>query len=181
MDIPAELVATLEDYQLKATPFPILPPPSGEHHRQTILRTGNSAPGVDGLPFAALRVISHKSADLLSWMLEDIMSEQPDLRPPQQLLVWIPKNDIGEYADNFRSLGMPNAWGRTLSASIYAYIANTIKGLLHPAQALLNDFREPQCNFLDIQNLLDLLTDGKRLTGALLTDLEKAFEYVHPD
>ena len=121
------------------------------------------------------------SRAISSWILEDILSEHPDLRPPQQLLVWIPKNERGEYADNFRPLGMPNAWGRTLSASIYSHISNTVKGLLHPAQALLNDFREPQGNFLDIQNLLDLVTNGRRLTGALLTDLEKTFEYVHPD
>jgi hypothetical protein len=180
-DLPTHLLSTLEDYQRHATPFPMLPPPSSEHHRQTILRTGNSAPGVDGLPFAALRVLPGKSAELLTWMLEDILVEEPDLRPPQQLLVWIPKNDIGEYADNFRPLGMPNAIGRTLSASIYSYVASTVKELLHPAQALLNDFREPQGNFLDIQNLLDVITDGKTLSGALLTDLEKAFEYVHPD
>jgi hypothetical protein len=51
--------------------------------------------------------------------------------------------------------------------------------MLHPAQALLNTFREPQGNFSTMQDFLFHRHTHVHL-GVLLTDLQKAFEYVHP-
>ena len=50
-------------------------------------------------------------------------------------------------------------------------------GFLHPAQALLNLSREPQFNYLEIQNLLD---NPSQQSSVLLSDLAKAFERVNP-
>ena len=75
--------------------------------------------------------------------------------PHLQSLVFIPKADQGEYADNYRPLGLPNTCDRILDRSIYSPFSHCLLGALHPAQALLNLFREPQFNYLDIQHFLD--------------------------
>ena len=48
---------------------------------------------------------------------------------------------------------------------------------MHPAQALLHIFREPQFNYLEVQSLLD---DPAHQSSVLLSDLAKAFEGVNP-
>ena len=48
---------------------------------------------------------------------------------------------------------------------------------LHPAQALLNMFREPQYNYLEVQDFLNFSQEER---AVLLSDLAKAFERVNP-
>ena len=97
--------------------------------------------------------------------------------PPLQSLVFIPKADKGDYADNYRPLGLPNTCDRLIDRAAYSQFAPTLVGYLHPAQALLNIFREPQANFLTVQHFLDQTsTPG----SVLLSDLAKAFERVNP-
>ena len=48
---------------------------------------------------------------------------------------------------------------------------------LHPAQALLNIFREPQYNYLEVQDFLNCSHEER---AVLLSDLAKAFERVNP-
>ena len=71
---------------------------------------------------------------------------------------------------------------RLLAAGVYYHLVSLIPSLLHPSQALLNVFREPQANFSDAQDFLTA-SDAKntRLGGVLLTDFVKAFELVNPD
>ena len=75
--------------------------------------------------------------------------------PPLQSLVFIPKADKGDYADNYRPLGLPNTCDRLIDRAAYTQFAPSLVGYLHPAQALLNTFREPQANFLTVQQFLD--------------------------
>ena len=97
--------------------------------------------------------------------------------PPLQSLVFIPKADKGDYADNYRPLGLPYTCDRLIDRAAYSQFAPTLVGYLHPAQALLNTFREPQANFLTVQQFLDqTATPG----SVLLSDLAKAFERVNP-
>ena len=60
------------------------------------------------MPYAAYRVIPDLSAQLLNNLLEQSIISPTRVRKPQQLLVWIPKADAGQYADNWRPLGMPH-------------------------------------------------------------------------
>ena len=48
---------------------------------------------------------------------------------------------------------------------------------LHPAQALLNLFRESQYNYLEVQDFLNCPHEER---AVLLSDLAKAFERVYP-
>ena len=54
---------------------------------------------------------------------------------------------------------------------------SALRGSLHPSQTLVNIFREPQGNFLDMQTYLG---DRARPYFVLLSDLAKAFERVNP-
>ena len=88
--------------------------------------------------------------------------------PPLQSLVFIPKADQGEYADNYRPLGLPNTCDRILDRSVYSPFSHCLLGALHLAQALLNLFRELQFNYLDIQHFLD---NAMHLHSVLLSEL----------
>ena len=95
--------------------------------------------------------------------------------------MWIPKALAGLNADNWRPLGLPTTFLRILSASIYNKMQQTIIGMLHPSQALLNDFREPQGNFMDAHKALrSKSSKGSALVVVALTDYMKAFEIVNP-
>ena len=76
---------------------------------------------------------------------------------------------------------MPTTFLRVLSAAIYNKMQAKIVGLLHPSQALLNDFREPQGNFLDAHKALRQRHDpNSPVVTVALTDYMKAFEIVNP-
>ena len=111
--------------------------------------------------------------------LHTVCHRPSTLRVPNQLLVWIPKAEVGILPDNWRPLGMPSTFLRMIAAGVYYYLVATVKDVLHPSQALLNNFREPQGNFIDVD--LHLHNFYENNPGVLVTDFVKAFEYVNPD
>ena len=96
--------------------------------------------------------------------------------PPMQVGVWIPKAKAGPTADHFRPLGMPNTIDRLVDGSIAAYIMRHTAHLMHPSQAVMSYFKEPQKAVSCIQRILD----GDSSACVLLADLSKAFERVNP-
>jgi len=115
-------------------------------------------------------------------LLGDICDSSAPVRAPAPLLVWIPKADAGTKADNWRPLGMPSTFLRTFAAAMYVHTANTLPTLLHPAQALLNTFREPQGNYQDsLAHLWQRPPNRAQLSTILITDFMKAFEMINPD
>ena len=97
-------------------------------------------------------------------------------------MAWIPKAEGGDNPDNWRPLGLPSSFLRLLAAGIYRHIARELPKILHPSQALLNSFREPQANFSDVQQALHSKPGTKGdLTAVLLTDFVKAFEMINPN
>ncbi len=141
------MMQLIEAYSLQAAPMPYVDLPPRELFRSTILSTGDSAAGFDGVPFAFLRLFPEKCADILINLLLQSFQAPHLVRSPNPLLVWIPKADAGLGADNWRHLGMPSTFLRILAALKFRHITNKCVGLLHPAQALLYNFREPQGNF----------------------------------
>lgn len=65
---------SLQIYQASKGPWPFTPLPSQRDY-QHVLHTNDSAPGPDGLPYAAWRAFSHLTADLL---LHDLMYQTTD-------------------------------------------------------------------------------------------------------
>ena len=154
--------------------LPPLSPPSHPSLYHAVITSPDSAPGADGIPYSAWRICPRITAQALDNHLQSILTRTAS--PPLQSLVFIPKADQGEYADNYRPLGLPNTCDRILDRSIYSPFSHCLLGALHPAQALLNLFREPQFNYLDIQHFLD---NAMHLHSVLLSDLAKAFERVN--
>ena len=165
----------LKDYALTSAHFPSCNAPNYDDFYHSVITSPDSAPGADGLPYSAWRVCPPVSAACLAGHFDNIITSQAS--PPLQSLVFIPKADAGEYADNYRPLGLPNTCDRIVDRAAYAKFCAILIGFLHPAQALLNTFREPQFNYLEIQNLLD---SPLHRSSVLLSDLAKAFERVNP-
>lgn len=93
-----------------------------------------------------------------------------------QVGVWIPKAKAGPEADHFRPLGMPNTLDRLVDGSIAAYVMRHTAHLMHPSQAVMSCFKEPQKAVSFIQQILD----DDKAASVLLADLSKAFERVNP-
>ena len=165
----------LSTYTAECPPFPPCPPPTYSALYHAVITSPDSAPGADGIPYSAWRVCPHVTTHALQAQFQSILSRTSS--PPLQSLVFIPKADQGEYADNYRPLGLPNTCDRILDRANYSVFAQCLLGALHPAQALLNMFREPQFNYLDVQNFLD---NASHSHSVLLSDLAKAFERVNP-
>ena len=97
------------------------------------------------------------------------------LAPPTQVGVWIPKAKQGPAADFFRPLGMPDTLDRLQDGTAAAILFRVTRRSFHPAQTLLNSFREPQRAVLEVQGALE----GSTPASALFADLSKAFERVN--
>ena len=140
----------LADYSQQVTPIPPCDPPGYNELYKSIITSPDSAPGADGIPFSAWRLSPSVSSRALEHHLDSILHMQA--APPLQSLVFIPKADKGDYADNYRPLGLPNTCDRLIDRAAYTQFAPGLVGYLHPAQARLNTFREPQANFLTSSN-----------------------------
>ena len=97
------------------------------------------------------------------------------LPAPIQVGVWIPKAKQGPTADFFRPLGMPDTLDRLQDGTTAAILFRVTRHCFHPAQTMLNSFREPQKAVLEVQQLLE----GAIPASALFADLSKAFERVN--
>ena len=153
--------------------WPTIPPPGREVCLSTLLHTKDSAPGPDGIPYSAWRVLPEMTLQAMSSYFYDILEETA--LPPTQVGVWIPKAKMGPKADNFRPLGMPNTLDRLVDGTVAAHLMHHTAHLLHPSQTVMSYFKEPRA-VAEIQRTLD----GDRPACALLADLSKAFERVNP-
>ena len=164
----------LARYKEQSQRWPHVPPPTQSDFAKTILFTNDSAPGPDGIPYAAWRIHPGIASEAMSTHLDDIC--RAAVPPPCSVQAWIPKAKLGPTADHFRPLGMPSTFERIIDGSIATVLTKAIAPLLHPSQTVLNLFREPQGAVQSIQNTLD-----HRLPCAVLSlDLSKAFERVNP-
>ena len=163
----------LEGYA-NGTPWPSFPPPSDDVFFRTLLHTKDSAPGPDGLPYSAWRLLPKVTVDALKGYFYDIVNGTA--LPPHQVGVWIPKAKMGPEADCFRPLGMPNTLDRLVDGSVAAHAMSQTAHMMHPSQAVMSYFKEPQKAVSCIQRILD--GDDPAIT--LLADLSKAFERVNP-
>ena len=158
----------------KQPSWPVLKPPDPKDFLFTLLHTKDSAPGPDGSPYSAWRLLPCVSVDALISYFYDIIGGAA--LPPMQVGVWIPKAKTGPTANHFRPLGMPNTIDRLVDGNIAAYIMRHTAHLMHPSQAVMSYFKEPQKAVSCIQRILD----GDSSACVLLADLSKAFERVNP-
>ena len=169
----SEWHSTLAAYRRCASPWPSIPEPSEQDYIEHLLLTKDSAPGPDGLPYALWRLFPQQTAIILRDDFHQILSGT--LVPPTQVGVWIPKAKQGPTADFFRPLGMPDTLDRLQDGTAAAILFRITRHSFHPAQTLLNSFREPQRAVLEVQGALE----GSTPASALFADLSKAFERIN--
>ena len=99
----------------------------------------------DGLPCAFWRMFPEQSATVLQDDFDRMMA--CELPAPTQVGVWIPKAKQGPTADYFPPLGMPDTLDRLRDGTTAAMLFRTTRSSFHPAQTMLNIFREPQSFF----------------------------------
>ena len=90
----------LTDYSQQITPLPSCLPPGYNEFYKSVITSPDSAPGADGIPFSAWRLTPSVSSRALEHHFTSILHMQA--APPFQSLVFIPKADKGDYADNYR-------------------------------------------------------------------------------
>ena len=164
---------TLSAYRRCVAPWPVIPEPTEQDYIEHLLLTKDSAPGPDGLPYALWRMFPQQTAAILQDDFHHILAGA--LAPPTQVGVWIPKAKQGPTADFFRPLGMPDALDRLQDGTAAAILFRVTRHSFHPAQTLLNSFREPQRAVLEVQGALE----GSSPASALFADLSKAFERIN--
>ena len=164
---------TLDIYRQQAQPWPAVPEPSADDYIAHLLLTKDSAPGPDGLPYALWRMLPYHTAAILQDDFDRMMS--CTLPAPIQVGVWIPKAKQGPTADFFRPLGMPDTLDRLQDGTTAAILFRVTRHCFHPAQTMLDSFREPQKAVLEVQQMLE----GAIPASALFADLSKAFERVN--
>ena len=166
--------ASVLDNYAHTQPWPVIPPPHTDTFLSTLLNTKDSAPGPDGIPYSAWRLLPDVSIDAVLGYFYDIVNDTA--LPPLQVGVWIPKAKSGPTADFFRPLGMPNTIDRLVDGAIASHVMAATSHLMHPSQAVMSCFKEPQKAVSAIQNILD----SRNPACTLLADLSKAFERVNP-
>ena len=166
---------TLLLYRHQKEPWPKVPFPTLDQFKEHLVHTKDSAPGPDGIPYAAWRAFPTLSAITLCEDLKIIASEMNER--PCQVGVWIPKAQLGSTADFFRPLGMADTFDRLQDGTVAAQLFRCTRDWFHPSQTLLNHFREPQAAVVEIQHLVDRSDNFL----ALFLDLAKAFERINPN
>ena len=164
---------TLSAYRRCVSPWPEIPEPTEQDYIEHLHLTKDSAPGPDGLPYALWRMFPQQTAAILQDDFHHILAGV--LAPPTQVGVWIPKAKQGPTADFFRPLGMPDTLDRLQDGTTAAILFRITRHSFHPAQTLLNSFREPQRAVLEVQGALE----GSGPASALFADLSKAFERIN--
>ena len=162
------------DVYAQTPEWPEIELPNKQMLLATLLHTKDSAPGPDGLPYAAWRLLPEVTVDAMTSYFYDILDGQA--LPPLQVGVWIPKAKMGPEADNFRPLGMPNTLDRLVDGTVAAQVMRVTAPTMHPSQTVMSMFKEPQRAVTGIQNFLD----SSKATCSLLADLSKAFQRVNP-
>ena len=162
------------DRYAEGEPWKPFSPPDEEIFLNTLIHTKDSAPGPDGLPYSAWRLLPKVTVEAMKSCFLDIINGTA--LPPHQVGVWIPKAKIGPEADCFRPLGMPNTLERLVDGSVAAHAMRQTAHTMHSSQAVMSCFKEPQKAVSCIQKILD----GDTAAMALLADLSKAFERVNP-
>ena len=121
-----------------------------------VMRTPDSQPGDDGLPFAAWRLFASAIAVLIIALLKEIKNNGAPRAPDRVVLIrWIPKKVWVSCPDGQRPLGLPKSIYRILDAVLLNYMQEVLAPCLHPSQVLLSGNCEATTCAEKLQKYLD--------------------------
>jgi ribonuclease HI/exonuclease III len=111
----------------------LLSQPTLDSVRSAILRTRNTSPGPDGVPFAAWRSVPDLAAPVLFGALSLMKGDLPPKGFNFGLLFLIPKKNTHLVSDT-RPLSVTNTDNRILARVMAGSIMKSVKNLINPAQ-----------------------------------------------
>ena len=118
------------DRYAEGEPWAPFSPPDEEVFLNMLLHTKDSAPGPDGLPYSAWRLLPKVTVEAMKSCFYDIINGTVG--------VWIPKAKMGPEADSFRPLGMPNTLERLVDGSVAAHAMKQTAHTMHSSQAVMS-------------------------------------------
>jgi exonuclease III len=167
----------LSRYQRKIRLQP--PTPCLDHIISAIKHTNNSAPGPDGIPFAAFRVCKDIIAPILLDVLQQLMLK---VKPPpgfnHGLLTLLPKKLTGKPKDT-RPLSIPNSDNRIISSTLKIIITPTLQDFLHPNQKAFLPGRAIGDNIYHFNQRFYSSLSRQQQNYLLFLDLKKAYDNVN--
>jgi len=144
-----------------------------------IAKTNDSAPGPDGIPFAAYRVLGPLVAPIIADFV-NALGDGTAMPPPgfnNCLLFCLPKKGTGAVADT-RPISVPDALNRIISSFAAQQLTHGFAGRLHPSQRaglpglLISD------NVVEINEWFCRLAAARSNAYLCLVDFAKAFDSV---
>ena len=146
-----------------------------------ILASNNSAPGPDGIPFAAYRSICMHAAPILYLVLKDLAD---GAHPPpgynEGLLFLLPKKDT-LLPEHTRPISVTNADNRIICKAVVAAITPSLQHTLHPSQKGFVAGRQFEDHIRELNEHFYEVVEDKEVGGnffILFMDTAKAFDSI---
>ena len=164
-----------------------------KHIRRAIDHSNNSAPGPDGIPFAAWRKLGPLAVSTLFDAFQDMTAEGGPERMAEQypdfnasLLLFLPKKASGTLedgtvfydADSVRPLNVTNADNRLLASAVRLLIEPFVASRISPSQRGFIAGRSMLANLIDIDESMAFNATTEESAAALLFDFSAAFPSV---
>lgn len=160
-------------------PVPNLPMPTVENIQETIRQSGDSAAGIDGIPFSLYRELTSVASPLLHDVLAALCS---GTAPPEgfnlSLGVFIPKV-LDNSPENTRPIAMTNTDNRLLAKAVASYILPFLAETLSISQSAIIPGRDITDNIQAVTSAFYASLSRKSQMAVLLTDFTKAFDSLH--
>ena len=132
----------IQDYAASSTPFSLCHPPTYDDFYYAIVTSPDSAPGADGIPYAAWRVCPSISTTSLAHHFQNILYRK--VSPPTQALVFIPKADQGESLTIIDRLGYQIPVIVSLTGRLIPYSVNHSLEIFIQLRRFLTSFVSPK-------------------------------------
>ena len=169
----------LDSYDKKIKNAVVLP--TVQEIKDTILGTGNTSPGPDGIAFAAWRAAPDLAAPLLHRILVTMSKGQP---PPEGfnfgLLFLLPKTDSGLAGDT-RPLSVTNTENRILAAAVARAVMPAVIGLVEGSQKGFLWEQSGADHTTNINSWFYHGVESKKQKLLFLLDTNKAFDSIDHD
>ena len=174
----------LRPFVASAADFP-LRMPSVEEIAEILRHTRNSAPGPDGVPFAAYKATVDICAGLFSECLGDALAgdDLPD-EMKESLLIFIPKcDDFGDHTmkpGEVRPLSLGNTDAKVIASALNFGMSNIAQQIVHESQTgfLLGRSMSENILRVEAEALRHTVTPNVRTSALVFYDFAAAFPSI---
>jgi ribonuclease HI len=148
---------------------------------QTVYETTDTAPGPDGIPFAAYRAVVDTAGPILHGCISGLREgSAPPNRFNEGSLVLLPKKGLGTIEDT-RPLVINNTDNRIIAKCIKNSINDSLEGVLSDHQNGFRDGRSTDTNITFFNEKFYAAWEDNRFYDILFADFQKAFDSINHD